>query len=309
MYSPRRLANTFTGERFDSLFRSPSSPKPDLSKSLRQVETRSEEFSKSLKQKISETSIRSPMLPDTKKDLTHNEILRRGEEYAKHVLTSKLSEDVALEIQKNKRNVEFALKRLEEIKDEEHRSLAKKISDLNTEFTRRVTIFERGVIKQIENMKNELMFDIRREENECENRIKHKAENLIEESAPVTKKKLLEKVLKPSAYNSKTIFTDKDIEKKLQSSLAFQKLEESREKFNRIFTKSQVVSEISASEKFYQDKTKQSRPSSVNLSSHRLSSSLSDLKRSILSLDLSGKDMLRIPIQSVESTKHLSYYR
>ena len=148
MYSPNRLGNTFTEERFSRLFRK----KED------------QEIPKSI---------------GKKRKNAHEEILAKGEEFVNKIFG--LDERKIEKVRKN----EKIAKCVEEIRDEENRKLQEKIEKLNQEFTRKALRLQKSALGQVEKMKIDLMQTRSKAQINCDSIIGQRANTLINSTIPL----------------------------------------------------------------------------------------------------------------------------
>lgn len=221
MYSPNRLANTFTGQQLSNLFFTNSllSSSTQAPKDLRSqivLRTSSSKFPishhPSSHQKISWS--------DTKT------IQKVGEEYCKKIVSSesKKSEKTQLKKQKILKNNEI----IEQIKAEENEKLALKISKLNQDFYNKAQKIHQDALWKVSQDKTELQLSIQKSTQESRNTINHQSSKLISEVFPFAYQ------FKPSSPKTYASLSSKSQLKLLES---YEALSKTALKVERIKTK------------------------------------------------------------------------
>ncbi|CAG9315227.1 unnamed protein product [Blepharisma stoltei] len=302
MNSNQKFSQTFSSTSSGSFYKDPKSPKPNIAKELSQVERRVFEYSKTLNQKISDFSAKSPKKTPNFEDSDswelHKAILKRGEDYAKFVLAQNRGYDPHGEVEKVNQNIKNALNSLEDIRNDEQKGLQRKITELNGDFNKKVEDLERNLLRQIEKLKYELMDNIKKEEIESSKRIKAKAEEIIERVAPANQRETIERALRPNNYSSTPQKYRGSPEKKYQSQILQEKVESTREKVKEIME--QPITPIRPRKREYSEGCNTRENSYRSFSSYSKSpatpkpvSSLTEYKNSILNSVSPSKEIFK----------------
>lgn len=261
MYSPLRASTSFTDSRLRSLLKTQESTPTTFPDSFLVTETKkvtdmTDSFSKSLRTKIRQEVLKSP----GRKSVTfegeagEKQLMRRGEDYARHVMgqVSRSDEEKQREREKVRVCVNRALGELDGIRASEGERLQLRVAELKKNYQLSISRLERSVMKQIEQLRSEFTEEIHNEEVESYRRIKQATEKLANSIAPETKRAVMEKVFRPaeplqasnkpstqpaprSLSSKRTSVHDYNTpEKKKQSMEALQRLSESRKKVQQL---------------------------------------------------------------------------
>lgn len=299
MNNSQRFSQSYSEDTYKNTFKSPKTPKTNISKELNQIERRIYEYPQSLNHKISEAASKSPhksMPTESDSYELHKAILKRGEDYAKYILAQTRGSDPTNEVEKINQNIKKALNSLEDVRNDEQKFLMKKVTDLNSDFTRKIQDLERKLIKQVEKLKVDLMENIRLEEIESEKRVKSKADELVEDVAPINQREIIEKALRPTNYFTPTKSCYGNSPDKKKSQNYQQKLEESREKVREITQKSVMMTPTRTVRRDNEENPSQTRSSSSYTRSPNTpkpSGSLTEYKKSILCSISPSKEIIK----------------
>jgi hypothetical protein len=209
MYSPLRASTSFTDSRLRSLLKTQDSTPASLPDSFLVTETKkvtdmTESFSKSLRTKIRQEVLKSPgkksVSFEVESEAGEKQLMRRGEDYARHVMgqISRSDEEKQREREKVRVSVNRALGELDEIRVNEGERLQLRVAELKKNYQMSITRLERSVMKQIEQLRSEFTEEIHNEEVESYRRIKQATEKLANSIAPETKRAVMEKVFRPA---------------------------------------------------------------------------------------------------------------
>lgn len=168
----------------------------------------------------------------------------------------------------------YALEELDAFKEKEYAELSRKMTQYQTEFTKKVNIIERLIEKEIQKAKSEMITQMKQEEKETQRKIQEKSIELIEKVAPTSKKELLDRNL--YSYSDKSSISSKwsssvvtpvrsSPDKKLRSKQAMERAEESRQKVNEL----QAKSVLTPNRSNYFESEAVSPYSSVGFSAHK----------------------------------------
>ncbi|CAG9330950.1 unnamed protein product [Blepharisma stoltei] len=283
MYSPRRLADTFALDRLNALYRAPINKKSEANAKLRPAEIRHQEICDSLIQNIKKAYPKTLVEAQNPND-TQNEF------QSNNIFTSKLADKYIEKIGQENLQTDF---KSNEITEEKNKNFTKSASKLHTNYIQKVNILKQKVSEKFQNMKNEIAEDVEKEEKNYDEDINSKLENL---SCEIKSKRILnsnEKVLRQKSFVSEIRGKENFIRNKSYSTSLEHKVGEN---LRKNYTKPILQSELKTNQKY----------SSLIIPSL---SKDSILKPSILIRDAKNKDIRRIPIQSIESTKYSTYYR
>lgn len=181
MYSPNRLANTFSGQQLSNLY---------LTNSIFASSVQAQKLSKDLKSQIvlRTTSSKFPVSqgPSTHKKISWSDaktIHKVGEEYCKKIVSSesKKSEKIQLKKQKILKNNEI----IEKIKAEENESLALKISKLNEDFYNKAQKILQDALWKVTQDKTDHQLNIQKSIQESRNTVNNQSSKIISEVFPI----------------------------------------------------------------------------------------------------------------------------
>jgi len=180
MFSPNRLANTFSGQKASLLFftnpgfANTSQVQRSMRDDKMQVTLRSTSIRNSKSQKI--RGFEKISWSNTKA------ILRVGEEYCKKIVVSEgqKAEKTRMKKEKILRNNEI----VEGIKDEENRNLALKISKLHEEFYNKVRKVQQDALWKVSQDKAELVLKIQKSSEEARDFINDQSTKLTSKIFP-----------------------------------------------------------------------------------------------------------------------------
>lgn len=234
MTSPVKITNPYLQERTPT-----KTLRVEISKELNSVERRAYDLTKQFNQSISESASKPVYLPydDSTPWDHHKALLKKSEEYSQYILeqNNRPLKDKQEAINEVNQRVKRAMTELDSIREEENKGLGRKIAEHNKEFGKKVKDLERSVAKQIEKMKTELMESIRNAENESEKKIAERSRKLVDEVLPNSVRDPYSKPSRPLSAGTSPIKTNLNSpEKKMQTTLAMRKLEESRDKIREL---------------------------------------------------------------------------
>ena len=237
MYSPNRLANTYTREQLSRLFQTSSNSIYDHHLKKQYHEINQQILLNLSDSKCNNLSFKEHFEKEAYLSI-HEKILKKGRNYANKILN--LDEKKKKKEEKKSKENEERMKRIEEIKNEEYEHLNQNITKLKQKFLSDAKRLQRNALIQVDKLKEDMMQSISKIEENNEKIIEHKSKELIDS---VFRKNDFElrKSINFNTNNSR-FFSLSSIsfnENRKQSSLSFAKVAESRQKIQKIKEKFQ----------------------------------------------------------------------
>jgi len=223
-----------------NLSQSPQRRSVNISQELTKAQQRTLEYSKALSSRLQEFQSKSFNGPPTEEDpwQFHKELVTLSENYCSYLQSQPTkTAQKQKDIESVNSNLQKGLSELEETQEHEKLRLSKKVSQLNSDFTKKYEKVQREALKQLEQLKNNLVNQIREEQKTSQTRVQEKVAQIKKSIAPETSKF----AIRSSSVRAKSPSKNNKLStpsKALKTKQVYEKLEQSRQKLRNLYSNS-----------------------------------------------------------------------